>query len=258
MNIKSIRSYSEILTKIKSSLDGVGSWERLGEVSNSATSHSIEKIVLNEGRIKRVLISAGIHGDEPAGLDTIYSFIKKKEYQKYSDEWEITIAPCINPFGYEANTRENHAGVDLNRNFKSSSPPKEVILAQKLFDSPFDMTIELHEDVDSPGYYLFHSRAIGCPPLSVSEILDNVQTVMPINLDSEIDEIKANGGVIERVGVDDEMDWWPMAFYSLSKGTQVCLTLETGTQFSMETRVSAHLIAIKTALELFVRKTEEE
>jgi len=258
MGIKSIRSYPDILTKIKSSLDGVGRWVRLGEVSSSATSHSIEKIILNKGRSKRVLISAGIHGDEPAGVETIYSFLKKKDYQKYSEEWEITLVPCVNPFGYEANARENHDGVDLNRKFNSSSPPKEVVLAQKLFDSPFDLTIELHEDIDSSGYYLFHSRASGCPPLPVSEILKNVQTVMPINLDSEIDEIQANGGVIERVGIDDTMDWWPMAFYSLSKGTQTCLTLETGTQFSMETRVSAHLIAIKTALELFVRKTKED
>lgn len=258
MSIKSIRSYSDIIKKIKLSLDGVGRWVRLGEVSKSATSHSIYKVVLNEGRGKRVLISAGMHGDEPAGVETIYSFFKKKEYQRYSDEWEITLVPCINPFGYEANTRENHTGVDLNRKFQSSAPPKEVVLAQKLFDSPFDLTIELHEDIDSLGYYLFHSRAFGFPPLSVSEILKNVQTIMPINLDSEIDEIQANGGVIERVGIDDTMDWWPMAFYSLSKGTQVCLTLETGTQFPMETRVSAHLIAIKTALELFVKKNKDD
>jgi len=203
-----------------------------------------------------VLISAGIHGDEPAGVETIHSYLKKKDYQKYSEEWEITLVPCINPFGYEANTRENHDGVDLNRKFNSSSPPKEVIIAQNLFDSPFDLTIELHEDVDSSGYYLFHSRAFDCPPLPVSEILKNVQMVMPINLASEIDEIQAKGGVIRRVGIDDAMDWWPMAFYSLSKGTQVCLTLETGIRFSIETRVSAHLIAIKTALNLFVRKTK--
>jgi protein MpaA len=257
MSIKPIRSYQDVLTKIKSSLDGVGRWERLGEVSNSATSHSIEKIVLNAGRNKRVLISAGIHGDEPAGVETIYSFLKKKEYQKYFDEWEITLVPCINPFGYEANTRENNSGIDLNRQFKSTSPPKEVALAQKLFDTPFDLTIELHEDIDSSGYYLFHSRSSAYPPLSVSEILKKVQTVMPTNMDSEIDEIKAKGGVIERVGIDDTMDWWPMAFYSLSKGTRYCLTLETGTMFSMETRVSAHLIAIETAFELFARKTEK-
>lgn len=223
----------------------------VGEISGPLSSHDIEKIVLNEGNNKRVLISAGIHGDEPAGVETIYSFLHRKEYLKYSEDWEITIVPCINPFGYEANTRTNHEGVDLNRKFKSPDPPREVVLVKKLFDSHFDLTIELHEDVDSPGYYLFHSSAFEPSPLSVREILKNIQSIMPINLDSEIDGIPANRGVIERVGIDEEMDSWPMAFYSLSKGTQASLTLETGTQFPMQTRVEAHLRAIETALNSF-------
>jgi protein MpaA len=252
-----IRNYPEIISKIKSSSIGLGNWVRVGEISGSTSSHYIERIVLNPGNSKRVLISAGMHGDEPAGVETIYYFLKKKGYQKYSKEWEITLVPCINPFGYEANTRTNHEGVDLNRKFKSSDPPQEVILAQKLFDSRFDLTIELHEDVDSPGYYLFYSSALGSSPLSVHKILKNVQSIMPVNLDEEIDGIPASGGVIERVGVDEEMEWWPMAFYSMSKGTQASLTLETGTQFPMQTRVEAHLSAIETVLGLFFRETKE-
>ena len=251
MSSKSIRKYVDIITKIKSSLDGAGRWVRLGEVSDSIKSHSIEKIILGEGNPKRVLISAGIHGDEPAGVETICSFIEKKEYRKYLQEWEMILVPCINPFGYEANIRTNHEGLDLNRKFKSTDPPQEIAHAKKLFDSPFDLTIELHEDIDSSGYYFFHSSAGASPSLLVDEILNNVKTVMPINMDSEIEGMPANRGVIERVGIDDEMDCWPMAFYSLSKGTQSCLTLETGTQFSMQTRVKAHLIAIKAALDSF-------
>lgn len=224
---------------------------RLGEVSDSITTHSIQKIILGENNANRVLISAGIHGDEPAGVETICSFFENKKYRKFIEEWEMTVVPCINPFGYEANTRTNHEGVDLNRKFKNPSPPPEVVIAQKVFDSPFDLTIELHEDIDSAGYYFFHASP-SRPPL-VDGILKNVQTVMPINLDSEIDGIQAEGGVIERHSIDATMDWWPMAFYSLSKGTQTCLTLETGTQFPMQTRVKAHLIAIETALDLFAK-----
>jgi protein MpaA len=251
MRNKNIRKYTDILTKIKSSLNGAGRWVRLGKVSDSITSHVIEKIILGEGNHKRVLISAGIHGDEPAGVETISSFIETNVYREYLQEWEMTLVPCINPFGYEANIRTNHEGLDLNRKFKSTDLPREVIFAQNLFDSPFDLTIELHEDVDSSGYYFFHSSAGASPALLVEGILNNVKTVMPINMDSEIEGISANNGVIERIGIDDEMDWWPMAFYSLSKGTQSCLTLETGTQFSRQTRVKAHLIAIKAALDSF-------
>ena len=223
----------------------------LGEIATSSFSHSMEKIILGRGNGKRVLISAGIHGDEPAGVETVCSFIERKYHLKFAQDWEITLVPCINPFGYETNTRANHEGVDLNRKFKSHSPTWEVVLAKKLFDSPFDLTLELHEDVDSSGYYLFHSSADGIRPALVAGILNNVQTVMPINMDAEIDELPANRGVIERAGIDDKMDWWPMAFYSLSKGTRTCLTLETATRFPMGTRIEAHLKAIETALELF-------
>jgi len=256
MNRHSPRKYSDILSRLKSSLDGAGRWVSLGEISNSQVSHSIEKIVLGKSNGKRVLISAGIHGDEPAGVETVCSFIERKEYLRFVQDWEITLAPCINPFGYETNTRSNHEGVDLNRNFKSPSPPREVVLAQKLLDSPFDLTLELHEDVDSSGYYLFHLSADGFRPALVSGILNNVQTVMPINMDAEIDGIPANGGVIERAGIDDKMDWWPMAFYSLSMGTSTCLTLETATRFPMRTRVGAHLKAIEASLELFAGGTK--
>ncbi|MCH7622916.1 MAG: M14 family metallocarboxypeptidase [Nitrospinae bacterium] len=258
MSIKSIRKYSEILSRLKSSFDGSENCVSLGEISDSSLSHSIERIVLGRGNGKRVLISAGIHGDEPAGVETVCSFIERKEYLRFVQEWEITLVPCINPFGYEANTRSNHEGVDLNRKFKSPSPPREVVLAQKLFDSKFDLTLELHEDVDSSGYYLFHLSADGLRPALVPGILKNVKTVMPINMDSEIDGNPANEGVIERVSIDDKMDWWPMAFYSLSKGTSTCLTLETATRFPMRTRVEAHLQAIETALEFFPATREEK
>jgi len=251
MNIKPIRKYSEILSRLRSSLDEAGRWIPMGQVVSSTFSHPFEKIVLGRGNGKRVLISAGIHGDEPAGVETVCSFIERKDYSQFVQEWEITLVPCINPFGYEANTRSNHEGVDLNRKFKSPTPPQEVVLAKKLFDSFFDLTIELHEDVDSSGYYLFHSSADGIRPALVPGILKNVKTVMPFNMDAKIDGIPANGGVIERAGIDSKMDWWPMAFYSLSKGTRTCLTLETATRFPMQTRIEAHLKAIETVLETF-------
>ena len=256
MSVKSIRNYSDILTRLKSSLNGSESFVSLGEIKNSSSSHSIDKIIFGRGNDKRVLISAGIHGDEPAGVETVCSFIERKNYLRFLQEWEITLVPCINPFGYETNTRTNHEGVDLNRKFKSPSPPQEVILAQKLFDTSFDLTLELHEDVDSSGYYFFHTSADGFRPALVPGILKNVKPIMPINMDSEIDGIPATGGIIERLTIDDTMDWWPMAYYSLSKGTRTCLTLETATRFPMRTRIEAHLKAIATVLELFTGGTK--
>ncbi|GJL78245.1 MAG: hypothetical protein NPINA01_12340 [Nitrospinaceae bacterium] len=251
MRENQIHKYSEILSRLTSSLDGAGTRLLLGTIEDRSVSHPIEKIVLGHGNSKRVLISAGIHGDEPAGVETICSFIEGREFLKFVQSWEITLIPCINPFGYENGTRFNHEGVDLNRKFKCPSPPREVTLVQSVFQVPFDLTMELHEDEDSSGYYLYHSGVSELKTDLPRRILDEVQTVMPINTDSEIDGSSANQGVIDRLPDPESMEWWPMALYSWSKGTHTCMTLETAPQFAMEKRINAHLKAIRTALEAF-------
>ena len=251
MEIKSFRRYSEIQARIASALDGVGNIDSIGFIENKNTSHSLDKIILGSGNPQRILISAGIHGDEPAGVETICSFLEKKEYLGFINNWEITLVPCINPFGYERGTRNNHEDQDLNRKFKSPSPPKEVAMVQSVFECPFDLTMELHEDEDSSGYYLFYSHSANFRTNLAQQILNEVQHIMPVNKDVDIDGFPAQGGVIERISEHETMEWWPMALYSLAKGTRVCLTLETTPQFSMKNRVNAHLQAIRTALDSF-------
>ena len=82
-------------------------------------------------------------------------FLENKSYDIYKNTWEITFLPCINPYGYEFGTRENHQRKDLNRLFKIEKPPLEVLFAQSILDSKFDLTLELHEDNESSGYYLY-------------------------------------------------------------------------------------------------------
>ena len=251
MEKKFLRNYSDVLSRLAFSLDGTGELVSLGEIDHLTSSHPIQKMVLGAGNSKKVLISAGIHGDEPAGVETLRSYLERKEYSQFLQNWEITLIPCINPFGYEYGTRENHDGVDLNRQFKSLSPPKEVALVQSVFQSPYDLTLELHEDEDSSGYYTYHSGASEPRMEFVQRILKEVEKVMPLNLDAEIDGSPANGGIIDRIPDHETMDWWPMALYSLSKKTGTCLTLETALKFPMEVRTEAHLSAIRAALTFF-------
>jgi murein peptide amidase A len=120
--------------------------------------------------------------------------------------------------------------------------------------TPFDLTIELHEDYESTGYYLYQKGVDAKEDELGFEIIDAIKNIMPINLNDEIDGSSADHGVIGK-GIDiSTMDWWPMALYGLSKGAARCLTLETASHFDMATRVNAHLTAIKTALNYFTNK----
>ena len=216
--------------------------------------YSLVKFILGEGNRLKALISAGIHGDEPSGVEAICSFLENNRFENFADVWELTFLPCLNPYGYEYGSRENHEGKDLNRLFKHGSPPQEVKFAMSIFDKYYDLTIELHEDFMTPGYYLYQKGTHAEDDQLGKKILQAVKKVMPINLNGEIVGCSAQEGIMVPENDFKSMDWWPMALYSLFKGTRRCLTLETATKFSMDVRIEAHLVAIDTALNYFSRK----
>lgn len=241
--------YEDVLSRLKTALPE-NSILNTTPINIGSIEYLIHPIILGKGNTHRVLISAGIHGDEPAGVETLLTFIEENIYKEYFDRWELTILPCINPSGFNARTRENGDGEDLNRKFRDSTPPQEVKLVQSLFDKPFDLDIELHEDFDSPGYYLFQKEDEPVSSLG-RQILDEVSEIMPINTAEEIEELPAENGLLARLSNPDEMEWWPMALYAFSKGCKKAFTLETGTALPMEMRVRAHLKAIEVALNNF-------
>ncbi|MFQ5449902.1 MAG: M14 family metallocarboxypeptidase [Nitrospinaceae bacterium] len=251
MRTKNARNYESVVTRLERSLDGQGTLISLGEVSTPGRVHSLKKIVLGKGHPRKVLISAGIHGDEPAGVETLCAWIEREEYKPYLKNWEFTLIPCINPFGYEHGVRHNHENKDLNRHFKSSPPPAEVWIVQTVFQSPFDLTLELHEDVDSPGFYLYQTAQPSLNQALGIKIVEEVQKTMPVNPNSRIEGMPARKGIIDRLSDPESMPWWPMALYALSSGARYCLTLETASRFPLETRVQAHLGAIRAALDHF-------
>ena len=106
--------------------------------------YSLVSFVLGEGNQRKALISAGIHGDEPSGVETICALLENKRFESFSDECELTILPCINPYGYEYGTRENQDGKDLNRLFKNIDPPIEVAFAKTFLEKSYELTIELY------------------------------------------------------------------------------------------------------------------
>jgi murein peptide amidase A len=245
------RNFKTILDRLKafSQVEEIP-LEVLGEIIADGAPLPILKLELNPQSTaqKKVLISGGIHGDEPAGVETICEFLEEKLYIPFLKDWRVTILPCLNPSGYQRNTRNNYDDKDLNRLFKLSSSSTEVEIAKKVLEPTFDLTLELHEDCDSDGYYLFQKENLQSDPPLGRKILNAIEPIMPINRNSEIEDIPAEDGLIMRLKEPDEMPWWPMALYSYHIGCQRCFTLETTPKLSMDVRVKAHLKAIETAL----------
>ena len=63
----------------------------------------------------KVLISAGIHGNEPAGAECALRFVEAiaRTPEKYKDV-AFDIIPLVNPWGWTYDIRFNRAGIDIN------------------------------------------------------------------------------------------------------------------------------------------------
>jgi len=205
---------------------------------------------------RSVYIGGGIHGDEPAGVWAVLEFLRR--YPSLPDlyrHFEYTILPCINPFGYENNTRHNAADTDLNRQFRSPSPPAEVLYVRKAVGArPFQLVMEFHEDVDTPGFYLYELTQPGEPSWG-REIIQRIEPKFPVNRNEDIEGLAAEKGVIHRESSDDDFREmlrhrtdWPQAFYHYANGSRHCYTTETPIHLSREDRAEIHLSALDVAL----------
>lgn len=74
------------------------------------------------GGPSRILVIAGIHGDEPQSVQLAHTLIDEFKFHRalLRESVELVIVPKANPIGYREKTRGNARGVDLNRNFPTS------------------------------------------------------------------------------------------------------------------------------------------
>ncbi len=101
----------------------------------------------------RVYLSTGIHGDEPAGLVALRDLFRDNLWPA---ELNLGICPCLNPQGCELGTRENASGHDLNRDYRNPRSTEVRLHLEWLSAlTPWDVSICLHEDWESHGFYLY-------------------------------------------------------------------------------------------------------
>src|SRR5205809_598701 len=102
---------------------------------------------------RRVYLSAGIHGDEPAGPLAVRQLVQDNLWPAGVDVW---LCPCLNPTGFPLNRRENAQGIDLNRQYLHAEAAETRAHIAWLQRQPaFDLTLCLHEDWEAHGFYLY-------------------------------------------------------------------------------------------------------
>jgi murein peptide amidase A len=237
----------------------------LAEISQAAQQHGWASGVFHESddfkwlalhrqssdaKALRIYISAGIHGDEPAGPLAVQKLLQEN---RWPGNLEITLLPCLNPVGFVANRRENRGGIDLNRDYRNSRSAEIRAHIAWLERQPrFDLYLCLHEDWESQGFYLYEQNPDNKPSLA-EPIIAAVSQVCPVDQSEIIEDRPAKNGIIRPNINPQERPDWPEALYLISHKSRQGYTLEAPSDFPIETRVAALTAAVNAALNSLAR-----
>lgn len=210
----------------------------------------------------RIYLSAGIHGDEPAGVAAMELGFAEG---LFASDFHWTLFPALNPGGLSRGTREGLDGLDLNRDYARRQTAEVATHAGWLDQQgPFDLAVCLHEDWEASGFYLYEKPAEGSMPLGpgVVEALDRIG--LSIERAGTIDGHPAEGGVIypshPRLEDDRVADPShpllregdvPEALLLWERHHAHLFTLETPSSLPREKRCRMHLTALRFLLSVF-------
>ncbi len=239
----------------------------LGEVETAAQQHGwateilhstaeFQWLALHRGALapdpapdaRRIYISTGIHGDEPAGPLAALRLLRENRWPAAA---HVTFLPCLNPAGFALNRRENGEGIDLNRDYLHLVADETRAHIAWLARQPrFDLSLCLHEDWESHGFYLYELNLSQRPSLAEA-MVEAVSLVCPIDPSELIEGRPARQGII-RPDIDPRSrPQWPEAFWLITHKTQLSYTLEAPSDFPLPTRVDALVAGVNAALEKF-------
>ncbi len=197
---------------------------------------------------RRLLVTSGVLGDEPAGIEAVLLFLES--IPPAYPGFEFVVVPCVNPTGYVRDTRENGRGVDINRSFEADDEDEVGIIKKLLNGERFDCHVDFHEDWEANGFYLYENceSGVGVGPA----IIRRVEAVMPIDPDGEESEDSkpVSPGVL---CVQPSWGQQGLLPYVVAHNTDHAVMFETPSGVNLETRVAAHLAAFDTVLEYLSR-----
>jgi protein MpaA len=206
-----------------------------------------------------VTLSAGVHGDEPAGVWALLSLVRDG---LLDPRFAYRVWPCLNPTGFEAGTRANADGRDVNRSFGGGGrtpEAKAVITADR--DRTFALTIDLHEDHEADGFYLYETavppwparyapvvtRAIADAGFTLQTFTDAFELGPP---GSETAQTRGPGSVL--VDALAEATFYgrdlPQGLVAVRRATPCALTFETPRCRTPAERVAMHRVAVVSAI----------
>ncbi|MEO6847135.1 MAG: M14 family metallocarboxypeptidase [Chthoniobacterales bacterium] len=197
-----------------------------------------------------MMLSAGIHGDEPAPPVAILEWVTRNP--KTVQKLNVVIFPCLNPWGIVNNNRMDAEGRDLNRTYHDDKVLQTLAHRKALANRRFAAALMLHEDYDGKGAYVY--EVARKKPFWASKIILAASRFVPVDSRPRIEHRKASKGVIRRDIKLISMPDRPEALHLYYNHAERAFTVETPSEYFLNDRVEAHVAGIQTCATLCLKE----
>jgi hypothetical protein len=234
---------------------------RVREIACVGAPRTLLIAELGDAAQPTVAISAGVHGDEPAAPWALLALVRDGLLDR---RFAYRLWPCLNPSGYRAATRANAEGHDVNRSFSrgGQTPEARAVLTANR-DRRFALTIDLHEDHEAHGAYVYEPLRPGAVPVFSDAIVAALDDAgLPVQALSGEFDLGAPPGAdpaeiydlrrgIVLVDYEAELRVFtglPGSLAAMYRGTPAALTFESPRPRPWDERIAAHRVAVTAAL----------
>jgi murein peptide amidase A len=111
----------------------------------------------------------------------------------------------------------------------------------------FDVTLCLHEDWESNGFYVYELNPDHRPSFA-EKILEAAAKFCPVDTSPLIEDWPAQNGVIRPQVNPADRPLWPEAMYLLTQKTRQSYTMEAPSDFPLAVRVAALVAGVRAVL----------
>ncbi len=199
----------------------------------------------NKAQAPVILLTTGIHGDEPAGPCAVLEGLQSAVFDSRC-HW--ILSPMGNPDGLAQTIRHNADGIDINRDFKHTHTSEARFLknAYRQLKQP-DLHLSLHEDWEYAEGYLYEINTGSLPSLS-QPLLKCIDHSVGLSDAQLLDgHIATQRGFICHESTPDEPEGWPEAIWLVRNFPLLSYTLETPSGRELAKRIRCHCEFISCA-----------
>lgn len=195
-----------------------------------------------------VLISAGFHGEEPAGPWGMLHFLMHLRADVFATV-NLTLLPLVNPTGFEQGHRFNELGQNPNRGFPTQTNNNELIshegallieYVDLLIDASKNGVLTCHEDVLLNDSYIYSFEEADKPSALSQSLRDSLGRYFATAQNGEIDGCTIKDGII--------FNHFDTSFESflVERGAKFGCCSETPGQQNFDQRVKANAQVMQT------------